>query len=309
MIGLPRCIDIKIICVGDKLSEEYVQMLMQSNKQQRATSLYTTKKPNKKSSDIKYTNCLTIEELPESRKFDSVFIRIKNKKEISIINHLISLHKNIFIENPNMIIGEWNKLKYASEEAGIILDYSFINCIDYMAIQIRNHLDSKKYGKLLMLQSHNMCKNLYNDYECIYDALIQDVISTTWLFKEMPEMINAIINKIQHKYNDFVSITLEFKNNKIAIISSDLIMQFHEKNFSAIGENGTITNHSIMMMENQYIDQYIRNERLVEIQKFLLSVEQNDLQSIKLNKIVDMENIINAIIISSKKYIPIYLNT
>ncbi len=290
---------------NELLRDKYTRMLIQTR--DHNTLFNEIKKSNRKSTNIISVDCLTIDELPELEKSNTVFIWIKNTKEIPIINHLILLGKNIFIENPNVIIGYWNKLKYPVDKSKIVIDYSFIDCIDYNAIQIKNYLDSKKHGNLLMLQSHNMCKNKHHNYKCIYDAIIPNIISTIWLFTEMPEMVNAITNKIQHKYNDFISTTLEFKNNKIAIVSSDLIMHFNDKNFSVICDNGTITYHSLLPMY-QHLDQYVKYVRSAEIQKFLSAVELNNHSVANVNKMLNIENIINAIVISSKKYIPIYLD-
>ena len=307
IIGRPRCISIKAIHISiNKNDKQYIDILKDLVK---SITICNVTNMNKASKMLHVKSYQTIYELLKFEKFDTAFIYINDKNDMSIVNHLISLKKNIFIENPNAIIGEWNNLKNRINNTDVILDYSFIGSIDRIAIIIKNFIASKKCGKLLMLQSHNMSKTQFKiKHKMLDELLASNINSTICLFGEIPEVVYGIINNIKNKHkNNFASIILEFKNNKTATISFDLISESEIKNFIAIYDNEIITNYSLEVIECD-VDKYIKNQVSYEIQNFLQSINKKNKQSKKLDKIIKIENIINAIYVSSKKYIPIYLN-
>ena len=150
-----------------------------------------------------------------------------------------------------------------------------------------------------------------------YIIITEKEISDTanWLFNDTPQVVFARAGKIKHEHEDFANIMLGYKNNKVAIISSNWITPKKVRKFSAVCTEAIISSdfitQEIIIGKNEETE-IIQNEKeeplMREIQNFLDSIENKTKQIIKSQEAVNVTKIAEAALLSSQKGTPIYLD-
>jgi UDP-N-acetylglucosamine 3-dehydrogenase len=152
------------------------------------------------------------------------------------------------------------------------------------------------------------------DVGIIYDTSVHDIDTAMWLFDDTPEVVFARAGSINHEYEDFASIMLGFKDNKVAIISSNWITPTRVRNFNAVCTEAIISSDFIsqeVRIETKNDTEIPRHEiqepLLLEIQNFLGAVEGKNELIVKPEQAVNVTKIAEAALLSSQKGTPIYL--
>jgi UDP-N-acetylglucosamine 3-dehydrogenase len=108
---------------------------------------------------------------------------------------------------------------------------------------------------------------------------------------------------------------LGYKNDKVAIISSNWITPKKVRTFSAVCTDAIITSDFIsqeVKIEKKGETEIPRNEKqeplLLEIQSFLGAIEGKNELVVKSQEAVNVTKIAEAALLSSQKGIPIYLD-
>src|SRR3989338_3489656 len=182
---------------------------------------------------------------------------------------------------------------------------------------VKKYVDSKKFGDLIMLEFHreNRMPLHIKDVGIIYDTSVHDIDTANWLFNDMPQVVFARSGRINHEHEDFASIMLGYKNDKVAIISSNWITPKRVRTFTAVCTDAVITSDFIsqeVKVERKEETEILHSEKqeqlLLEIQSFLGAIEgKNDLV-VKSQQAVNVTKIAEAALLSSQKGIPIYLD-
>ena len=153
------------------------------------------------------------------------------------------------------------------------------------------------------------------DVGIIYDTSVHDIDTANWLFNDMPQVVFARAGKIKHEHEDFASIMLGYKNNKVAIISSNWITPKKVRKFSAVCTEAIISSDFLtqeITIEKEDESQTIKNEKqeplMLEIQNFLEAITDKSKQIVKSQEAVNVTKIAEAALLSSQKGIPIYLD-
>ena len=101
-----------------------------------------------------------------------------------------------------------------------------------------------------------------------------------WLFDDTPEVVFAIAGKINHEHEDFATITLGFKDNKTATISSNWITPIRVRNFNAVCTDARIFSDFItqeVRIETGNDTETPKNEKVeplsLEIRNFLDAID------------------------------------
>ena len=153
------------------------------------------------------------------------------------------------------------------------------------------------------------------DVGIIYDTSVHDIDTAMWLFDETPEVIFAKAGKIKHEHEDFASIMLGFKDNKVAIISSNWITPTKVRRFDAVCTDGIISSDFLtqeIIVETKDSTEKPKHEKqeplLLEIQNFLGAIDGKNELIVKPEHAVNVTKIAEAALLSSQKGVPIYLD-
>jgi UDP-N-acetylglucosamine 3-dehydrogenase len=259
----------------------------------------------------------SLDELLSSEEFDGALVVTPTSTHTEITTKLLEAKKHVFVEKPMTYKSEdGEKLVKLAEKNKVILTCGYIERFNPAVDVVKKIIKEKKFGDLIMLEFHRESRMPLHikDVGVIYDTSVHDIDTANWLFEDMPHVVFARAGKIKHEHEDFASIMLGYKNDKIAIISSNWITPKRVRTFNAVCTDAIITSDFIsqeIKIEKKEDTEIPRNEKqeplLLEIQSFLGTIEGKNEQIIKSREAVNVTKIAEAALLSSQKGIPIYL--
>ena len=259
----------------------------------------------------------SVDALLDSENFDAAFICTPTSTHSHIANQLIQKKKNVFIEKPLTYLSEEGEdLLELAKKNNVIMTCGYIERFNPAVDLVKNYVKSKKYGELVMLEFHreNRMPLHIKDVGIIYDTSVHDIDTAMWLFDDTPQVVFARAGSINHEHEDFATIMLGFKDNKVAIISSNWITPTRVRNFNAVCTEGIISSDFIsqqVRIETKNDTEIPRNEKQeplqLEIQNFLGAIEGKNELRVKPEQAVNVTKIAEASLLSSQKGTPIYL--
>ncbi len=260
----------------------------------------------------------SIDSLLNSEEFDAAFVCTPTSTHSSIASQLIQSHKHVFVEKPLTYLSEEGEdLLELANKNNVILSCGYIERFNPAVGVVKNFVKSKKYGELVMLEFHRENRMPFHikDVGIIYDTSVHDIDTAMWLFDDTPEVVFARAGKINHEHEDFASIMLGFKNNKVAIISSNWITPTKIRHFDAVCTEGIISSDFItqeIKVETKDATEQPKHEKqeplLLEIQNFLGAIEGKNELTVTAEQAVNVTKIAEAALLSSQKGTPIYLD-
>jgi UDP-N-acetylglucosamine 3-dehydrogenase len=264
---------------------------------------------------VKYYD--SVDSLLQSEEFDASFVCTPTSTHTEIATKLIREKKNVFVEKPMTYISEEGEdLLQLAEKNKVLLTCGYIERFNPAVNLVKEFVNSKKYGDLVMLEFHreNRMPLHIKDVGIIYDTSVHDIDTAMWLFNETPEVVFARSGKIKHEHEDFATIMLGFKENKVAIISSNWITPTRVRMFNTVCTEGIISSDFIsqeVKIETKGETEIPRKEKqeplLLEIKNFLGAVEGKNELIVKPQDAVNVTKIAEAALLSSQKGAPIYL--
>lgn len=283
------------------------------------TAVCDTDKERSKEYSEKYSvnSYDSVDALLDSENFDAAFICTPTSTHSQIANQLIQKKKNVFIEKPLTYLSEDGEdLLEQAKKNNVIMTCGYIERFNPAVDLVKNYVKSKKYGELVMLEFHreNRMPLHIKDVGIIYDTSVHDIDTAMWLFDDTPQVVFARAGSINHEHEDFATIMLGFKDNKVAIISSNWITPTRVRNFNAVCTEGIISADFIsqeVRIETKNDSEIPRNEKQeplqLEIQNFLGAIEGKNELRVKPEQAVNVTKIAEASLLSSQKGTPIYL--
>ena len=260
----------------------------------------------------------SVDSLLDSEDFDAAFVCTPTSTHTEIAKKLIEMKKNVFIEKPMTYLSEEGEdLIKLAEKNKVILTCGYIERFNPAVALVKTYVKSKKYGDLVMLEFHreNRMPMHIKDVGIIYDTSVHDIDTAMWLFDDTPNVVFARSGKIRHEHEDFATIMLGFKDNKVAIISSNWITPTRVRNFNAVCTEAIISSDFItqeVKIETKNDTEIPRKESqeplLLEIQNFIGALEGKNELTVKPNEAVNVSKIAEAAHLSSQKGTPIYLD-
>jgi len=145
---------------------------------------------------------------------DLVIISSPTKTHYSIARHFLKF-TNVLVEKPlSLKTKEVLDLEKISKKNNFLLfvDYPFIfsGSINY----IKNIIKSKKYGKLIEIESFREQAPIRDDADVVWDLGVHDIsILKYWLFNDPIKIKSIKYNTVKTKKKDTAYINLEYKNN------------------------------------------------------------------------------------------------
>ena len=260
----------------------------------------------------------SLDELLNSEKFDGAFVVTPTSTHTEITRKLLEARKHVFVEKPMTYKSEdGEKLAKLAEKNKVILTCGYIERFNPAVEIVKKMVNEKKFGDLVMLEFHRENRMPFHikDVGIIYDTSVHDIDTANWLFDDMPQVIFARAGKIKHEHEDFASIMLGYKNDKVAIISSNWITPKKVRKFKAVCTEAIISSDFIsqeIILEKDEESKKVQNEKqeplLLEIKSFLGAIEGKNEQVVKSQEAVNVTKIAEAALLSSQKGIPIYLD-
>lgn len=260
----------------------------------------------------------SLDELLTAEEFDGAFVVTPTSTHAAIAKILLDAKKHVFVEKPMTYQSEDGQdLAKLAEKNKVILTCGYIERFNPAVDVVKKMVKEKKYGDLVMLEFHreNRMPLHIKDVGIIYDTSVHDIDTANWLFDDMPQVVFARAGKIKHEHEDFASIMLGYKNDKVAIISSNWITPKKVRKFNAVCTDAIISSDFItqeIIVEKYEETETVQNEKqeplLLEIQSFLGAIEGKNEQVVKSQEAVNVTKIAEAALLSSQKGIPIYLD-
>jgi len=260
----------------------------------------------------------SLDKLLDTEEFDGAFVVTPTSTHTEITKKLLEAKKHVFVEKPMTYQSEdGERLAKLAEKNKVILTCGYIERFNPAVDVVKQMVKDKKYGDLVMLEFHreNRMPLHIKDVGIIYDTSVHDIDTANWLFDDMPQVVFARAGKIKHEHEDFASIMLGYKNDKVAIISSNWITPKKVRKFNAVCTDAIISSDFIsqeIIVEKDEESETVQNEKqeplLLEIQSFLGAIEGKNEQVVKSQEAVNVTKIAEAALLSSQKGIPIYLD-
>jgi UDP-N-acetylglucosamine 3-dehydrogenase len=259
----------------------------------------------------------TIDSMLNKEEIDAVFVCTPTVTHFEIAKNLIQKKKSVFIEKPMTYKSEEGMfLADLAKKNGVILTCGYIERFNPAVEIVKEFVKSKKYGELIMLEFHreNRMPLHIKDVGIIYDTSVHDIDTAMWLFDDTPEVVFARSGKIRHDHEDFATIMLGFKDNKVAIISSNWITSARIRHFNAVCTEGIISSDFIsqeVRVEKDHETEMPKKEKqeplTLEIKSFLDALETKGQPRVSPKDAVNVTKIAEAALLSSHKGVPIYL--
>jgi len=260
----------------------------------------------------------SFESLLELEEFDAALVCTPTFTHSDITTRLIGNKKHVFVEKPMTYLSEdgQNLVKLAKRN-NVILTCGYIERFNPAVASVKDFIKSQKYGDLIRLEfyrEHRMPQHI-KDVGVIYDTSVHDIDTAMWLFDETPEVVFAIAGKINHEHEDFATITLGFKDNKTATISSNWITPIRVRNFNAVCTEARIFSDFItqeIRIETDNGTENPKNEKAeplsLEIKNFIDAIEDKNDLMVKPEQAVNVTKVAEAALLSSQRGTPIYLD-
>ncbi len=260
----------------------------------------------------------SLDDVLDKEEFDGAFVVTPTSTHTAIAKKLLEAKKHVFVEKPMTYQSEDGEtLSKLAEKNKVILTCGYIERFNPAVDVVKTMVNDKKYGELVMLEFHreNRMPLHIKDVGIIYDTSVHDIDTANWLFNDMPHVVFARAGKIKHEHEDFASIMLGYKNDKVAIISSNWITPKKVRKFNAVCTDAIISSDFIsqeITVEKDKGPEKVQNEKQEplsrEIQSFLDAVEGKSQHIVKAREAVNVTKIAEAALLSSQKGIPIYLD-
>ncbi|HIE46683.1 MAG TPA: Gfo/Idh/MocA family oxidoreductase, partial [Nitrosopumilus sp.] len=161
----------------------------------------------------------TLDELLQSEEFDGAFVVTPTSTHTEIATKLLEAKKHVFVEKPMTYKSEdGEKLAKIAEKNKVILTCGYIERFNPVVSVVKKIIKEKKLGDLIMLEFHRESRMPLHvkDVGVIYDTSVHDIDTANWLFDDMPHVVFARAGNIKHEHEDFASIMLGYKDDKIA---------------------------------------------------------------------------------------------
>lgn len=260
----------------------------------------------------------SLDGLLASEEFDGAFVVTPTSTHTEIAKKLLEAKKHVFVEKPMAYKSEdGQELVKLAEKSKVILTCGYIERFNPAVNVVKKFVEEKKFGDLVMLEFHreNRMPLHIKDVGIIYDTSVHDIDTANWLFDDMPHVVFARAGRIKHEHEDFASIMLGYKDDRVAIISSNWITPKKVRKFNAVCTDAIISSDFIsqeIVVEKSDESESVQNEKqeplLLEIKGFLGAIEGKNEQVVKSQEAVNVTMIAEAALLSSQKGVPIYLD-
>lgn len=254
----------------------------------------------------------SVEQLISSESFDGAIV--DKNMSIQTITDLLYDKKHVFLEKLSEINSiEFQKLKELSEKKKVVLTCGFNERFKSSVNLLREFIEQKKFGEILMLEFYRQGDLSYQNRGLIFESSINDIDIANVLIGSFPVVVFTRLGNSESKKEDFASIMLGYENNKTAIILSKGISSEKMKKMRVICSDAVLEldlhTDEIMISGQQSLGVTKRvNTMKHHIQNFIESAEGKNKLFVKPNEIINLTKIAEGALLSGKQGVPIYLD-
>lgn len=254
----------------------------------------------------------SVEQLISSESFDGAIV--DKNMSIQTITDLLYDKKHVFLEKLSEINSiEFQKLKELSEKKKVVLTCGFNERFKSSVNLLREFIEQKKFGEILMLEFYRQGDLSYQNRGLIFESSINDIDIANVLIGSFPVVVFTRLGNSESKKEDFASIMLGYENNKTAIILSKGISSEKMKKMRVICSDAVLEldlhTDEIMISGQQSLAVTKRvNTMKHHIQNFIESAEGKNELFVKPNEIINLTKIAEGALLSGKQGVPIYLD-
>ena len=267
----------------------------------------------------------SLEELQRSEEFDGAFVVTPTATHADIAEKLLCARKHVFVERPiTYQSSQGQRLARLAEKNRVILTCGYVERFNPAVSTVKKIIAEERFGSPIMLEFHREDRVPLHakDVGIIQDASGHDIDTANWLFGGLPYVVFARAGKIRHTDEDFASIMLGYKDDRVAVISSNWITPRKVKRLRAVCTDAVVSSDLIrqeITVERdddgdgkvETVEDIKQQEPLLlEIQGFLDAVKERDREHsiVKPQEAVNVTKIAEAALLSSQKGSPIYLS-
>ncbi len=175
---------------------------------------------------------------------DGCMICTPTKTHFTMAKKIMEKGVHVFVEKPLALSSrECEQMIEIAKRRKVILTSGYIERFNPAIQDVKQLIDSHKYGDLLMMEFHreNRMPLHIRDVGIIYDTSVHDIDTAMYLFDSTPQVVFARSGRKFHSYEDFATIMLGFDEQRVAIIASNWITPNRVRKFSAVCTDGIIT--------------------------------------------------------------------
>src|ERR671924_635496 len=225
---------------------------------------------------------------------------------------------NAFVEKPMSFSSkECKEMMGIAERKKLILTSGYVERFNPAVSDAKKLIVSGMYGDPMMIEFHreNRMPLHIKDVGIIYDTSVHDIDAAMYLFGALPCVVFARAGKRFHEHEDFATIMLGFKGQKVAIIASNWLTPKKIRTFSAVCTDGIIT--------GDFLTQEIKIDRAdativprrqfqepltLELTNFVEAIEGKGKIVVTAADATNVTRVAEAAILSSDTGSPVYLD-
>src|SRR5919206_4272014 len=260
----------------------------------------------------------SIDDLLNTEKLDACLVCTPTKTHSVVAKKIMERGINVFVEKPlSFSSRECEEMVEISQKKKVILTSGYIERFNPAVQDVKRLIDSKRYGDLLMMEFHreNRMPLHVKDVGIIYDTSVHDIDTAMFLFNSRPHVVFARAGKRFHEHEDFATIMLGFKGQKVAIIASNWLTPKKIRTFSAVCTDGIITGDFLTQeiridhAEATIVPRRQFQEPLtLELNNFIESIEGKTRIIVTAADATNVTKVAEAAILSSNTGSPVYLD-
>ncbi|GBC72987.1 Inositol 2-dehydrogenase [archaeon HR04] len=251
----------------------------------------------------------SLEEMIASKP-DGLVIATPAHTHLSIIASVIEQCKNIFLVRPvGGSFRECKEIVAMAKKSKAMLVPGYIERFNPLLNKSREIVDSRRYGRILMLeiQSGMMKSNRLNS--SLYDAALDDIDAALYMLNAYPDTVFAV-----GSMEKAMAIILGFRDGRVACITSNNIKRFRRMTITM--ENG-IARCDLVRQEidvdgdsgSNYIKMEEREEPISSaMRNFIGAIEGRDKPKVSINDALLIEKVADSALLSSRLGSQIYIH-
>lgn len=251
-----------------------------------------------------------------NEKLDGLIISTPTTTHFDIAKQAIERGIAVLVEKPfTKTIEEGKELIRLAKRKHVILTAGYIERFNPVVRHVKELLESKSFGAVLMLEFHreNRRPIRITDVGIILDTSVHDIDTALYLLDKLPNVVFARSGKKSGEYEEYVSIILGFDNVN-AFIISNWITPKKMRSFDVICTEGVISGNFVTqelridLDKNTVIPRIDYKEPLLlELQNFIDSIEGKTELLVKAEDALNTLKVADAVLLSTKVGSQIYL--